>query len=40
MKKWKEHSDGDEKCNKCGKQNRDYYEYMRGKEGLTTNKGK
>ena len=35
-----ENSDGDYKCNKCGKENRDYTEHMKGKEGLTTNKGK
>ena len=31
-------SDGDYKCDKCGKENRDYYEHMKGKEGLTTKK--
>jgi hypothetical protein len=31
-------SDGDYKCDKCGKENRDYTEHMKGKEGLTTKK--
>ena len=31
-------SDGDYKCDKCGKKNMDYYEHMKGKEGLTTKK--